>query len=184
MAAGDDFSDCHSHSDSSDWSGSEEESEEEEQFEPVPERPVLQPIPPVQFEAEPKAGRPARINPLLPFPWQTGWPTTLRQFLHELIATGAQYNLSESAQTAIFRVLRRNLPQLGDLPFPSYAHSVSMLRATLQDSTNFPACLNDCYVHTVHIGGITPDELKALRCPVCNERMADDKSRALKVRSS
>lgn len=71
----------------------------------------------------------------------------------------------------------KDVPELCGALFPKKPKQPKMTRAQRQAAAH-PACVNGCYVHSTPIGDITPNQLKALRCPTCAEPLANAKGRA------
>ena len=133
----------------------------------------------VAASARRPVGRPAASRAPLEQLTFNDAPTNLGSFLSSLIQTANEYNLTDRSRMAIHKVLQKHVTP----NFPSYNQAVSLISTQFQNPKSYPACPHDCTVHPVPYGKVTPDDLKELRCSVCDSSYTDHKGRVLKVRS-
>jgi hypothetical protein len=136
-----------------------------------------QPLP----EVRPKAGRPNNRCTLDDKLYHGTAASTQGAFVSELASLCSRFNASERMRRALHKMIGDFLPN-----FPSYDLASKWMLEKNNSPDVYPACVLDHYVHDKPVGAITPDQLRALLCPICKDHLAVIKNNipyAKKVRS-
>ena len=135
--------------------------------------------PPPDLEL-PKRGRPPRPAPPFNDPLFEGAPFKLGEAVSDLFKIAMKNNFTARAQKELFAHHIKHVNPL----FPTFSHATSIVDKLLpHDGTDFFACVNDCYVHSVSADRLKRSNERPPACPRCDEPLVDEHGTARKVRT-
>lgn len=182
-----DSSDAESSSDSSEASSSghfsTEESESEDESMDLSQNDSIEVhLASSALAAEPtgakrKIGRPNIVTDL-DAPTFPGAPTSLGVLLNSLSGLVNETNSTDNFRHLLYKLLQKHISD----KFPSYNRARKLIRgANMLAFDAYPMCVAGCYAHNVKVGDLTPNQIKELKCPTCNDPMGDEDGKIKKV---